>query len=329
MNHFGSLFRISLFGESHGRGVGVVIDGLKPGIALSEELFAEDLALRRGGERGTTPRREEDRVEVLSGLYRGHTTGAPLTLWFENREQRSEEYLKTVGHYRPSHADFTASVRYRGWNDPRGGGHFSGRLTLPLVAAGVVAKAQLEGVTFSTHIVELGGEQNPERFDALLDEAHEAGDSLGGVVECVVEGIPTGWGEPLIDSLEGLIAHLIFAIPGVRGVEFGAGFTAARMRGSEHNDLLLNGRGETLTNHAGGVVGGLTNGNPLVVRVAFKPTPSIAREQLTYEAQSDQRKPLMIHGRHDTAIVLRGRVVVEAAVAIVLADMQLQARARE
>ena len=328
MNHFGDLFRISLFGESHGRGVGVVIDGLKAGIALHEELFERDLERRRGGGVGTTPRREEDRPEVLSGLYRGHTTGAPLTLWFENREQRSEDYRASEGHFRPSHADYVASVRYAGWNDPRGGGHFSGRMTLPLVAAGVVAKEHLKELRFSTRLTELGGERDAARFEALLREAREAGDSLGGVVECSVEGIPVGWGEPMIDTLEGLLAHLIFAIPGVRGVEFGAGFAAARMRGSEHNDPLINAQGHTLTNHAGGVVGGLSNGNPLTLRVAFKPTPSIAREQLTYSAAEGSIAPLSIQGRHDTAIVLRGAVVVEAAVAIVLADLKMKAQAR-
>ncbi len=327
MNHFGRLFRIALFGESHGQGVGVMIDGLKAGLPLCEADFEADLARRRGGAVGTTPRCEEDRVEVLSGLYRGHTTGAPLVLWTKNQHQRSEEYLAKEGHYRPSHADFTASVRYDGWNDPRGGGHLSGRLTLPLVAAGVVAKAHLKELTFLTRIVELGAESDPARFEELLTRAHKEGDSLGGLVECVVEGLPAGWGEPLVDSLEGVISHLLFAIPGVRGVEFGAGFAAARMRGSEHNDPLVDASGRTLTNHAGGVVGGITNSNPLVVRVAFKPTPSIRKEQLTYDAKSGEVMPLHVEGRHDTAIVLRGAVVVEAAVAIVLADMKLQAAA--
>ncbi len=325
MNSFGNLFRISLFGESHGPMIGLVIDGVPAGIALSEEHFMEDLARRRGGSQsGTTSRREEDRPEFLSGLYRGRTTGAPLTISFPNRNCQSEDYTPFQTHYRPSHADFVAHHKFGGFNDPRGGGHFSGRLTVALTAAGVVAKQLLHGVTFHTAIREIGGEEDPARFDELLHRTSAEGDSLGGIVECRIEGLPIGLGDPLFDSVESLAAHLIFAIPGVKGVSFGSGFEAARMRGSEHNDPILNEKGTTRTNHAGGIVGGLTNGNPLTVRVAFKPTASIAREQLTYNAASNRMEPLLIKGRHDCCIALRGAVVVEAAMAIVLADLSLR-----
>lgn len=325
MNSFGNRFRISLFGESHGEGVGLTIDGLPAGMQLDEQLFEHDLNRRRGGwQPGTTPRQEEDRPQFLSGIHNGHTTGAPLTLWFKNQNTRSEDYTPFQDHYRPSHADFVAREKYHGMNDPRGGGHFSGRLTVALVAAGVVAKQLLHEVRFVTSIRSIGGEENPDRFNEILQAAAADGDSVGAVVECRVEGLPVGLGEPFFDSVESQAAHLLFSIPGVKGVEFGSGFMAARMRGSEHNDPILDREGHTSTNHAGGIVGGLTNGNPLTVRVAFKPTASIAREQMTYNAATDRMEPLTIHGRHDTCIALRGAVVVEAALAVVLADFTLR-----
>lgn len=325
MNWFGNSFRISLFGESHGPIIGVTIDGLPAGIALSEELFAEELARRRGGSStGTTPRQEEDLPHFLSGLYKGLTTGAPLTIGFPNRNLQSEDYTPFSDHFRPSHADFVAREKFNGYNDPRGGGHFSGRLTVALVAAGVVAKQLLSGAKFHTSISAIGGECDPTKFEQVIQAAIAAEDSVGGVVECRIEGLPIGLGEPLFDSVESLASHLLFAIPGVRGVEFGSGFEAARMRGSEHNDPILDRTGRTATNHAGGVVGGITNGNPLVVRVAFKPTASIRREQQSYNTATDSIEPLKIAGRHDTCIALRGAVVVEAAMAIVLADLTLR-----
>lgn len=327
MNRFGNSFGITIFGESHGPAAGVVLDGVPAGMPLSAEDFEEDLARRRAGAAGTTPRREEDRPEIVSGLYEGHTTGAPLTLLFRNGDARPADYRAFATHYRPSHADFTAARKFDGFNDPRGGGHFSGRLTLALVAAGVAAKRILGGpVRFATRIAEIGGECRPEHFDAVLAAAQAAGDSVGGVVECRVEGLPVGWGEPFFDSVESLAAHLLFAVPGIKGVEFGDGFAAARMRGSEHNDPILNASGETATNHAGGVAGGLTNGNPLTVRAAFKPTASIAREQLTFDAATGGMEPLRIAGRHDVCIALRGAVVVEAAIAVTLAELKLRSR---
>ncbi len=322
MNRFGTRFRIALWGESHGPQIGVVLDGVPAGIALATEDFATDLTRRRSGPTGTTPRREADIPQLVSGIYRGRTTGAPLTIEFTNTDTCPQDYDATAGHDRPSHADRTAYEKFGGWNDPRGGGHFSGRLTLTLTTAGVVAKKMLPAnVAFSTDIVEIGGCTEPERFDTLLHETAEAKDSVGGMVECRVQGVPAGLGDPYFDSAESVIAQLLFAIPGVKGVAFGSGFAGAQMRGSEHNDPIVDAAGHTATNHAGGIAGGLTNGNELVVSAAFKPTASIGRPQNTYNRMTEQVEPLILAGRHDVCIALRGAVVVEAAVAIALADL--------
>lgn len=327
MNTFGNTFRLSIWGESHGAAVGVTLDGLPAGIPLTEEDFEADLARRRSGARGTTPRRESDRPQLLSGIYEGHTTGAPLTILFPNENTRSKDYATLTHHFRPSHADRVAAVKFNGQNDPRGGGHFSARLTVGLVAAGVVAKRLLpDQLRFATRLTAIGGEADPARFEAVIAAAQAEGDSVGGVIECCVEGLPTGWGEPFFDSTESLISHLLFAIPAVKGVEFGDGFAVAARRGSENNDPIVDADGRTATNHAGGIDGGITNGNPLVVRVAMKPTPSIAREQLTFDQATATVAPLQIAGRHDSCVALRGAVVVEAAVAIALADLYLRNR---
>ena len=246
MNQFGTNFRLAVWGESHGPQIGVTIDGVSPGIPLSEADFAEDLARRRSGAPGTTPRREADAPQIVSGVYEGYTTGAPLTVEFTNADTRSQDYAALKTHYRPSHADLTAVRKFGGFNDPRGGGHFSGRITLGLVAAGVVAKKMLgERVRFSTQIVEIGGCTDPARFDDLLRETAAAKDSVGGIVECRAEGVMPALGEPFFDSTESLIAHLLFSVPAVKGVEFGSGFAAARMRGSEHNDPIVDASGLT------------------------------------------------------------------------------------
>ena len=339
MNTFGHIFRVSIFGESHGEEIGVVIDGVEPGIALSESDFAQDIARRRSGAKGTTPRVEADEPHILSGVFEGHTTGAPLTIVFKNTNTRSQDYVKLIDVPRPGHADFTANVKYGGCQDPRGGGHFSGRLTLPVVAAGVVAKKVLaETIEEETHghvqfrcaarLVEIGGIADETRWEAALDAAQKEGDSLGGLVECVVDGIPAGLGEPFWDSVESCLSHALFAIPGVRGVEFGDGFAAARMKGSEHNDCFTpdgidghEGLVTPATNHAGGINGGITNGNPLVFRVSFKPTSSIAKAQETFDFAKGEMTTLQVPGRHDTCFALRTPVVVEAMAAIVLADL--------
>ena len=322
MNTFGHNFRISLFGESHGNAVGVVMDGIPAGIPLSESDFKEDLARRKGGTLGTTTRVEADTPEILSGIYRGHTTGAPMAIIFRNNCQQSDDYSSLITTPRPGHADWVAAQKFGGWNDPRGGGHFSGRLTVALVAAGVVAK-KIVNAPIKAQIVEIGGESNSQKWSEMLQEAISNGDSLGGIIECRAEGVEVGLGEPFFDSLESTIAHLLFAIPAVRGVEFGDGFGAARMRGSEHNDPIVAPDGTTARNGAGGINGGISNGNPIVVRVAVKPTSSIAREQQTINLATGKIEPLSIGGRHDGCIALRAAVVVEAAVAIALADAKL------
>ncbi len=322
MNQFGNTFRLSIFGESHGPTVGITLDGVPAGITLSEGDFEADLARRRGGAQGTTPRREADTPHILSGLYEGCTTGAPLTLLFENSNTRPTDYAALQHHFRPSHADRVACDKFDGHNDPRGGGHFSARLTMALVAAGVVAKKILPAtLRFTTRLQSVGGECDPTRFEAVIATARTEGDSVGGVIECRIEGLPSGLGEPFFDATESLMAHLLFAIPAVKGVEFGDGFAVAARRGSENNDPIIDATGTTATNHAGGIDGGLTNGNPLVVRVAMKPTPSIAREQHTFNRATGSIEPLTIAGRHDACVALRGAVVVEAAAAIVLADL--------
>lgn len=326
MNSWGNRFRVTLWGESHGAQVGVTIDGVPAGIALAESDFEADLARRRAGAAGTTPRKESDAPHIVSGLYRGFTTGAPLTVEFLNENTRSGDYASLASHPRPSHADWVAMKKFHGYNDPRGGGHFSGRITLALVTAGVVAKKILgSGVTFHTDIIEIGGSTDKERFADIIESARMDRDSVGGVVECRAEGVAAGLGEPFFDSAESLMAHLLFSVPAVKGVEFGSGFAVARMRGSEHNDPIIDAEGHTSTNHAGGIVGGITNGNAIVVRAAVKPTASISREQMSFNCASGQVDSLVIKGRHDVCITLRAAVVVESAVAIALADLTLRA----
>lgn len=324
MNVVGTLFRVELFGESHGPAVGAIIDGIPPGIALTIDDFEGDLARRRAGAEGTTPRAEADRPELLSGLYRDRTTGTPLCVVFRNNDTRSADYGAFADTPRPGHADFTGRRKYGGFADPRGSGHFSGRLTAGLVAAGVVAKKILDTARFTTTILEAGGRRD---IAATVREASAASDSVGALVELRVGGLPAGLGEPFFDTVEGLASRALFAVPGVRGVEFGDGFAAARMRGSEHNDPLLDQTGKTARNGAGGVNGGITNGNELLVRVAMKPASSIAREQTTWNFATGAMDTLSVPGRHDSCIALRAAVVLEASLAIVLADLWLQAGA--
>ncbi len=321
MNQFGQNFRLAIWGESHGSQIGITLDGIPAGIPLTVDDFVTDLARRRSGAPGTTPRHEPDIPELVSGVYNGKTTGAPLTIIFANKDTHSQDYENISIHYRPSHADLVASHKFNGFNDPRGGGHFSARLTVALVAAGVVAKKILpHGITFSTQMVEIGGCTDPEQFGEVLKTAAAEQDSVGGIVECRVQGVPIGLGQPFFDSVESMAAHLLFSIPAVKGVEFGNGFAAARLRGSENNDLILDFEGRTVTNHSGGINGGLTNGNEVVARAAFKPTPSISRQQMTYNLATDTIEPLIIRGRHDVCVALRGAVVVESAIAITLCN---------
>jgi len=322
MNHFGKLFSVNIFGESHGESVGVVIDGCPAGMPLVVEDFIVDTERRKGGtQEGTTPRQEEDLPLFKSGVFNGRTTGAPLTLLFENKNTRSGDYEKQRAVPRPGHADFVAHKKFNGFEDFRGGGHFSGRLTLCLVAAGVVAKKILNTITVVAEITSIGGSSDPEKG---LQKAIENKDSVGGIVECKVNGLPLGLGEPFFDSVESLIAHAVFAIPAVRGIEFGTGFKAAAMFGIDHNDAIENADGKTSTNHAGGIVGGITNGNELVFRIAIKPTSSTPKDQFTYNWETDQMESFAVRGRHDLCIALRVPPVLEATAAIVLVDLMLQ-----
>ena len=323
MNSWGDRFRLTIWGESHGHQVGVSIDGVPAGIALSEEDFIHDLDRRRAGAAGTTPRKESDAPHIVSGLYNGFTTGSPLTIEFLNENTRSGDYRNLTVHPRPSHADLVAQQKWNGFNDPRGGGHFSGRITLGMVAAGVVAKKITDSAQYTSRITELGGVTDSTKMDEVVAAAQRDGDSVGGVIECTVEGAGRDLGEPFFDSVESIAAHLLFSVPAVKGVEFGSGFAGVRLRGSERNDRIIDGNGTTATNHEGGINGGITNGNPIVVRVAIKPTPSIAQAQDTYNFASQSVEPLTIGGRHDACIVLRATVVIEAVMAIALAQLKL------
>lgn len=321
MNSFGRIFRVTIFGESHGPTVGVTIDGCPAGLSLQEEDFTPDLERRKGGQqKGTTPRKEDDRPIFATGIFNDKTTGAPLTILFENKNTRSADYQKQRDIPRPGHADFVANKKFGGQEDYRGGGHFSGRLTVGLVAAGVVAKRLLGNVEVLARITEVGGERDLERG---LQKAIDAKDSVGGIVECVVKGLPLGIGEPFFDSVESMISHAVFSIPAIKGIEFGAGFAAARMFGSEHNDAIVDAQGSTRTNHAGGVVGGITTGNDLVFRVAVKPTSSTPKEQESLNWETGQVERFSVKGRHDLCIALRVPPVLEAVTALVLADLMM------
>ena len=324
MNSFGRVFRASIFGESHGTAVGVVIDGCPPGILLTAADFESDIERRKGGiKKGTTPRAESDIPVFLSGVFNDKTTGAPVTMIFHNSNTRSSDYEKQRNIPRPGHADFVASKKFSGFEDYRGGGHFSGRLTVCLVAAGVIAKKILAlngNIQCTSAITSVGGETD---IDKGLQKAIDANDSVGGIVACRVTGLPVGLGEPFFDSLESLLSHAVFSIPAIRGIEFGTGFEAASMYGSKHNDALEDLTGKTATNHAGGIVGGLTNGNELVFRVAVKPASSTPKEQYSLNMASGKMEDFSIAGRHDLCIALRVPVVLEAVTAIVLADLLL------
>lgn len=321
MNSFGRIFRIHIFGESHGDCVGLVIDGCPAGLPLTVEEFLPDLERRKGGvQKGTTPRKEDDIPIFKTGLFNGKTTGAPLTILFENKNTRSGDYEKQRSVPRPGHADFTAHAKYGGYEDFRGGGHFSGRLTVCLVAAGVIAKKLMQAVTIKADILEIGGEKD---LESGLQKAIDQKDSIGGIVECKASGLPVGLGEHFFDSVESVLSHAVFSIPAIKGIEFGAGFAAAGMFGTEHNDAIIDAAGKTATNHAGGVVGGITNGNELVFRVVVKPTSSTPKEQHTWNWDENQMEAFSVKGRHDLCIALRVPVVLESVTALVLADLMM------
>jgi chorismate synthase len=350
MNTIGTLLRLTIFGSSHGPGIGCVLDGVPAGIEVEEIDIQRELDLRRPSGALGTPRAEADKVEIMAGVKDGKSTGAPIVLFIANKDTDSSKYDKFKVVPRPGHADLTALKKYGECLDMRGGGQFSGRMTAPMVAAGAIAKEMLRtmNVQVAAYTQRLGkvedveertfkevrrqAKDNPVRaadpaiaLDMIAEimKAKEDGDSVGGVVRCLTLGLPIGVGEPFFDSLEGELAKMIFAIPGVKGIEFGVGFKAASMRGSEHNDsfTVKDGEIETITNNAGGVLGGLSNGMPLDFRVAFKPTASISLEQKSIDLDRMEDTTIKVEGRHDPCIVPRAVVVVEAATALVLADL--------
>lgn len=302
--------------------MGILIDGCPAGLPLGPEDLLADIERRKGGQQpGTTPRKEEDAPHFKSGLFQGKTTGAPILIYFENNNTRSGDYEKQRSIPRPGHADFVAAKKFGGFEDYRGSGHFSGRLTLPLVAAGAIAKKIVGAVRIKAMLIEVGGHADVEKG---IEHAIANKDSVGGIVECRVNGLPIGLGEPFFDATESLLAHAVFAVPAIRGIEFGTGFAAAKMFGSAHNDAIEDSEGATRTNHAGGIVGGLTNGNELVFRVAVKPTSSTPKEQRSLNTSSGRQEEFVIKGRHDLCIALRVPVVIEAVTAIVLADLLMR-----
>ncbi len=318
MNTFGRLFRISILGESHGECVGVLIDGCPAGQPLSEKDLLADLGRRKSGRKGTTARVEEDIPLIRSGVFNGKATGAPILILFANRDIDSGAYERIKDTPRPGHADLVAFHKYGGYNDYRGGGTFSGRLTTGLVAAGVIAKMLIRPVEIEASLTEAGGSYD---IEGAIRSAIENGDSVGGIVECRAKGLPVGLGEPFFDSMESLLSHIVFSVPGIKGIEFGAGFAGAKMPGSAYNDIILNIKGETKTNNAGGINGGITNGNELVFRVVVKPASGIQGKQQTMDMKTGTPVELVIGGRHDTCIALRVPVIMEAVTAIVLADL--------
>ncbi|HNR85480.1 MAG TPA: chorismate synthase, partial [Taishania sp.] len=320
MNTFGRLFRIHIFGESHGESVGVIIDGCPAGLAINHQALSTDLDRRKGGKKGTTPRQEADTPLFKSGIFNGTTTGAPITILFENNNTRSEDYEKQRAIPRPGHADFVAHQKYGGFEDYRGGGHFSARLTTGIVAAGAIAKQLLKDVSIEATITEIAGEKDVEKG---LEKAIAQKDTVGGIIECCVKNLPIGLGEPFFDSVESQLAHALFAIPAVKGVEFGNGFEAARLFGSQNNDTIINEQGKTATNNAGGINGGITNGNDLVFRIAIKPASSTPKEQESWNWETQQMEQFSVKGRHDLCVALRAPVIVEAMTAIVLCDFLL------
>jgi len=324
MNSYGTVFRLSLFGESHGPGIGVVIDGCPPGMAVAPEDFMDDLSRRRSGGKGTTKRSETDLPEILSGVYNGRTTGSPIALFTGNRDKISGDYDDFRNIPRPGHADYVAAIKYLGHADPRGSGHFSGRITWGIAAAGVLAKMIIKPAEIQAKLISAGGGTDIER---AVDDALAENDTIGGVLECTVVNVRKALGEPFFNSVESVVSHIIFAIPAVKGIEFGSGFSAASMRGSVHNDPLVDNTGKTLTNNAGGINGGITNGNDIVFRVAVKPASSTGVGQKTYDFQKEELVDLRVRGRHDACIALRMPVIVEAAAAIALADLLMIDRA--
>lgn len=322
MNSYGTIFKVTLYGESHQDAIGVVIDGVTPGLKINWDLVEHDLKLRRPGAVGTTPRVEKDELIVTSGIFNNHATGSPIHVMIKNENVISKDYSHLVKQPRPGHADYVASVKYNGFHDYRGGGRFSGRLTTPLVVAGSIAKQMLP-FEFSNRLVQVGSLKDMSKLDEYLREVHEKGESVGGIIELTVKNMITGIGEPMFEKLDSKIGQMLFSIPAVKGVEIGTGFDGVELYGSEFNDIYEDESGKTLTNHSGGVSGGISNGNDLIVKVFVKPTSSIKKTQESFNFETNKIESFEIGGRHDTAIVRRAGIVLENALAIVLADLYL------
>lgn len=349
-NTFGNNVSITLFGESHGEAIGCVLDGIAPGIEVDEDFIISQMEKRKGINSISTPRREADKVRILSGVFEGKTTGTPIALVIENESQHSKDYSLTKDLARPGHADFTAQSKYHGFQDYRGGGHFSGRLTAPIVAAGAICLKALngKGIDIGTHISSCGGikdrdflnlsedvlalkalempvldEKASKKMIEQIEKVKGEGDSIGGTLTTAIIGVPAGLGEPWFDSVESLLSHALFSIPAIKGVEFGAGFEFSNMKGSNANDsfFIENGLVQTKTNNNGGINGGITNGMPIVFSCAVKPTPSIYKKQETIDFKRNENTTLEIKGRHDPAIIHRARVVVDSITAITLCDL--------
>lgn len=320
MNSFGNRYRVSIFGESHGKSIGILIDGCPAGITICEADFTEDLLRRKSGAKGTTTRTEDDIPKIKSGVFKGITTGSPILIEFDNNNTRSKDYSNLVNHPRPSHADFVAEQKYNGFQDYRGGGHFSGRVTLGLVAAGVIAKKLVSNIKINARLIEAGGNTNIEQ---AITTAIKEKNSIGGIIECTALNMPIGLGEPFFDSMESKISSLAFSIPGIKAIEFGVGFAGSQMKGHQFNDSIIAENGRTETNNSGGINGGISNGNNLIFRVAVRPTASIEIAQQTYNFNNKKTEELIINGRHDTCIALRVPVIIEAITAITLADFSL------
>jgi chorismate synthase len=322
MNSYGTLFKITLYGESHQSYIGVVVDGMPPGILIDQEKIISDLEKRRPGSVGTTKRIEKDEFIITSGVFNGYSTGSPIHLTIENQNIISKDYENLINHPRPGHADFVAKVKYKGFQDYRGGGRFSGRLTAAIVMAGSLAKMILP-FKFSNELIQVGSLKDLSKIDAYLEEVAQKNDSVGGIILLKVKDIPIGLGEPFFQKLDAEVAKMLFSIPSVKAVEFGTGFNGIEYFGSQFNDEIINDQGLTRTNHSGGVTGGISNGNDLIVKVMIKPTSSIKKPQETYNFKSNDVEKLEIEGRHDVCIARRAGIVLENAIAIVLADLFL------
>jgi len=318
MNSFGVVFRVSVFGESHGNSIGVVIDGCPPGIPIGPDDFMSDLSRRQSGSIGTTKRREADKPEIISGVYNGNTTGAPVTLVTRNSDRISSDYDDFKSVPRPGHADYVSGIKFSGFADMRGSGHFSGRVAWGMMAAGVIAKLIVRPAVISAKLISAGGSAD---IAQAVEKAMSEGDSIGGIVECTISNPQKAMGEPFFNSVESSISHIVFSIPAIKGIEFGAGFSAASMKGSANNDPFIDETGKTLTNNSGGINGGISNGNEIIFRAAVKPTSSTGAVQRTFDFSRGEMTELGVRGRHDTCIALRMPVIIESAAAIAMADL--------